>query len=173
MGIPPNVRHILFVIIVVAGAGVHALMPLEPQWSILITAASMLSVLGAVFTDAPGTAAKMAALKASVRVGGLGVILFCCVRCSWLQSPQGQTGIAGGVATVVCVLNHITESPPQILTDCGPGAVSSVIATIDAAHKAGDTATLISVAGARTTEEVNMVLDAHVAAMVRAKDGGL
>ena len=145
MGIPPNVRHILFVIIVVAGAGVHALMPLEPQWSILITVASMLSVLGAVFTDAPGTAAKMAALKASVRVGGLGVILFCCVRCSWLQSPQGSATVQAGVDLAICVMNHSQEPIAQIVTDCGAG----------------------------TAEDVIKILDAHTAAMARAKDGGL
>src|ERR1700690_3881642 len=71
-----------------------------------------------------------------------------CVGCQQPVSPQVQQGISAGVSLVVCILNHITESPPQILTDCGPGAVSGVISTIDAAHRANDVASLIAFSGA-------------------------
>ena len=94
-----------------------------------------------------------------------------CVGCQQPVSPQVQQGISAGVSLVVCILNHITESPPQILTDCGPGAVSGVISTIDAAHRANDVASLIALSGARTPEEMGMVSDAHNAAMIRADAG--
>ena len=143
MGIPPILRHTVFVLIIVAGAGIHALIPLEPGWSWLITAASLLSALGAVFTDAPGTAAKMAALKMAARVTGLLALLLFAVRCSWLSSPQGAATVTAGIDLAVCVLNHAQEPIAQIVTDCGAG----------------------------TAEDVIKILDAHTAAMQRADAG--
>ena len=138
MGIPPNIRHVIFVVIIVAGAGVHALLPLEPAWSWLITAASLLAALGAVFTDAPGTAARLAAARATKQVGTAAGI-FCIAmsaRCSWLTSPQGAASEKAAVDLAVCILNHVSEPPTQIATDCGASAVGDVIAILDAHNAA-------------------------------------
>lgn len=149
MGIPPNVRHIIYVSLFVAMAALQALGKLEPTWLWISMAVQFAAILLTVFTDAPGTAARMAALKAGARVAAVCLWMGLCVRvltgCSWLQSPQGSATVQAGVDLAICVLNHSQEPIAQIMTDCGAG----------------------------TAEDVIKILDAHTSAMARAKDGGL
>ena len=148
MGIPPNTRHIIYVSLFVAMAALQALGKLEPAWTGLTMAVQLVAILLTVFTDAPGTAARMRAIKMGARVTA--VLVWCgiaasAVQCSWLQSPQGSATVRAGVDLAICVLNHSQEPIAQIVTDCGAG----------------------------TAEDVIKILDAHTAAMARAKDGGL
>ena len=71
MGIPPNIRHLVYVSLFVAMAGLQALGKLEPTWTWITMAVQFATILATVFTDAPGTAAKMAAIKMASRVTGL------------------------------------------------------------------------------------------------------
>lgn len=143
MGIPPNIRHIIYVSIFVAMAGLQALLKLEPTWTWITMAVQFATILATVFTDAPGTAAKMASLRKLAKLAPIALLLLT-VRCSWLQSPQGSATVQAGVDLAVCVLNHAQEPIAQIVTDCGAG----------------------------TAEDVIKILDAHTAAMQRAQDGG-
>ena len=132
MGIPPNIRHLVYVSLFVAMAGLQALGKLEPTWTWITMAVQFAMILATVFTDAPGTAAKMAAIKMASRVTGLLALALFTVRCSWLSSPQGAATVTAGVDLAVCVLNHSSEPVAQIVTDCGAAAAADVIRILDA-----------------------------------------
>ncbi len=148
MGIPTNVRHIIYVSVFAACAALQALGKVEPTWLWISMAVQLCMILLTVFTDSPGTAARMAALRGGARIAAVCLWMGMAVsvmRCSWLQSPQGAATVQAGVDLAICVLNHSQEPIAQIVTDCGAG----------------------------TAEDVIKILDAHTAAMARAKDGGL
>ena len=65
--------------------------------------------------------------------------------CSWLQSTQGQAVEPVATNVAVCVLNHVTEPIPQIISDCDKSL---------------------------TVDQVSKIVDAHNAARDRARDGG-
>ena len=122
----------IYVAAFVACAAFQALDHLEPTWTWITMVIQFASIICTVFTEAPGTAAKMAALKAATRVAGAAVFLFAFTGCSWLQSPQGAATEQAGVDLAVCVLNHLGEPVAQIVTDCGAAEVADVIKIIDA-----------------------------------------
>jgi hypothetical protein len=71
MRFPPTLRHALFLAVIFAAGGVERLihdLP-TPGWALLL-AAQVLAGVGAVFTDAPGTAARLAAARSQGLISG-------------------------------------------------------------------------------------------------------
>ena len=67
----------------------------------------------------------------------LGLILSC--SCGASLTPKEQTAVTVSIDAAVCILNHITESPPQIAIDClGDASLTSQVVTLLAAHKAAE-----------------------------------
>lgn len=63
--IPPNVRHAFYLAVVFFGGGTMALVTVAPTVKWVIFLSSLASVLGAIFTDAPGTQARLAAARSA------------------------------------------------------------------------------------------------------------
>lgn len=66
--IPPNVRHVLYFAILLAGGA--RLLQVDPKLGWAIFAAQVLALMGAIFTDSPGTAERLAAAKRSGVIAG-------------------------------------------------------------------------------------------------------
>jgi hypothetical protein len=99
---------------------------------------------GIVVTTLSGTAAgtpavaKLAAAKMAARVTSTLLVLFTLllVACSSCSATQQAQEVTLGVDTLVCVLNHDTDSYQAIALECGVSDLTSIASIINAAKAA-------------------------------------
>jgi hypothetical protein len=130
-----SVRHAIGLILIAAGGAVAALAKAHPEYQWTGVALAVIGGLVNMFTDAPGTASRMARLtKALGKTTITGCLVMMC-GCSFFSTPKGAATEQAGIDLAVCVLNHATEPVSQIVTDCGAAVAEDVVKILDA-HRA-------------------------------------